>query len=256
MMCLVLMRIALVILATTKVKFSLWWESRQMVKNGLAPPVYSFAEEQSKYSKFAIRNQVESMSCLAQTLGYVLIFGAAVPRIIPLCLLVFMVQLRGLAVQLTTATCRNVPQAASGIGAWQDIVQFLLVVGVLFSGYLLVQYGPSLRETALLTRLFCLCLYIAGMVFVWGVVDLAYPEHCRRTDILTGRREHVIKKLLQKGEDDKFAQALGVEKVERGRKMERMGSLRDYAADETPYLEEIESGLWEGIPKAIPNPVL
>jgi len=255
MMCLVMMRIALVLAATAQVKFSLWWEARQIVANGGTWPEYSFAEEQSKYRKFTISDQVNSMTTLVLTLGYVLIFGAAVPRIIPLCFLVFTVQLRGLAVQLTTATCRNVPRAASGIGAWQDIVQFLLVVGVLFSGYLLVQFGPSLRETGLLTRLFCLCLFVAGTMLACCLVDLVLPDHSLKTDILRGRRLHVVKKMLQKGEDDKFMQTSAVEKQEEGqtgtRKDLRMPSLRDYAADETPYLEEIETGAWEEIPKAI-----
>jgi len=52
LMCLVMMRIVLVIVAAVKVKVALWLERRQMVAAGLPPPVYSFVEEQSKYSKF------------------------------------------------------------------------------------------------------------------------------------------------------------------------------------------------------------
>lgn len=256
MMCLVVMRIALVLAATVSVKISLWWEGRQIVANGGQWPEYSYAEEQSKYKKFTISDEVNSMSCLALTLGYVLIFGAAVPEIIPLCLLVFMVQLRGLAVQLTTATCRNVPRLASGIGAWQNIVHFLQVVGVLSSGYLFVQYGPSLRGTALLTRLFVLCLYVAATLLAWVFVDLVFPDHTPKTDILMGRREHVLKKMLQKAEDDKFVQTPVAEQGAEGkmpttRKDNRSHSLRDFASDETPFLEEIETGAWDEIPKAI-----
>jgi len=214
------------------------------------------------------------MSCLAQTLGYVLIFGAAVPRVIPLCFFVFVVQLRGLAVQLTTSTNRGVPRASIGIGAWKGIVHILLIVGMAFTGYLLVQFGPSFHGTSILTRLFCLCLYIIGSVIIWACVDLAFPQHCPKTDILSARREYVTKKLLQRNENQKD----GLQRLETVASAKlaglassvgqvgcfpRVGHVQPQLPPlpqvldksvETPYLKEIMSADWESIPKA--NPVL
>jgi len=269
LMCLVMMRIVLVIVAAVKVKVALWLERRQMVAAGLPPPVYSFVEEQSKYSKFGIRDQVEAMSCLAQTLGYVLIFGAAVPRVIPLCFFVFVVQLRGLAVQLTTSTTRSVPRLSVGIGAWKGIVHILLIVGMAFTGYLLVQFGPSFRGTSVLTRLFCLCLYIMTSVLIWACVDLVLPNHCPKTDILAARREYVTKKLLQRNENHK-TDLQGLENSASVRLagvaasvgqvgcFPRLGNgqplLHHLPSDETPYLKEVKSADWGKIPKANPVP--
>jgi len=262
LMCLVMMRIVLVIVAAVKVKAALWWERRQMVAAGLHPPVYSFVEEQSKYSKFAIHDQVEAMSCLVQTLGYVLIFGAAVPRVIPLCFLVFVVQLRGLAVQLTTSTTRGVPRASVGIGAWKGIVHILLIVGMTFTGYLLVQFGPSFKGTSILTRLFCLCLYVFLSVLIWASVDVAFPQHCPNTEILAARREYVTKKLFNRIEKNKLGSEAAARLAGLASSVGQVGCfprvghaqprLHDVPSDATSYHKEVMSADWESIPKATP----
>lgn len=168
---------------------------------GKDAPVYSYVEEQSKYKPFRIREQIEVMTQLSLTLGYVLIFGALAPLIIPLCCIVFFVQLRAGAVLLTAAANRTVPRLSNGIGPWQDVIQFLLIFGVVFSGYLLVQYAPMFQGAEVLTKLFCMCLFCTLVAAFWKLIDLFIPQQSPGSRVLEARRDYVKQKILQKAED-------------------------------------------------------
>jgi len=240
---LALMRVVQVVVATLKVKLFLWWESRQIEKAGGTKPVYAFVEEQSKFGEFRIREQIEIMSCLAITLGYVLIFGAIAPRIIPLCFIVFVVQLRAAAMIVTTAAFRPVPRMTQGIGSWVDVVRTLLIIGVFFSGYLLVQFGPLFRGLAVLTKLSCLCLYILFIFLVWALIDTIVPGVCARTAVLSSRRSYVKKQLTQKSEDRE-------KKLENARRPS-LGMISDKSGPGMGMVEwaqEVESEEWDKIP--------
>jgi len=192
---LAVMRLVQVVVATLLVKVKLWWESR-----GLDNVEYAFVEEQSKFGDFRVREQIEVMTCLAITLGYVLIFGAIAPRIIPLCFLVFAVQLRAAAMIVTTAAHRTVPRVNLGMGSWLDIVRGLLTIGVIFSGYLLVQFGPLFRGVAVLTKMTCLFLYLFFILLVWALLDTMLSGRCPKTAVLSARRDYVQKQLTLKNE--------------------------------------------------------
>merc|ERR1719174_3107042 len=92
-----------VIVGTLMVKFNLWLEGYFMEKAGKERPVYGYVEEQAKYGQFRVREQIEVMTQLSLTLGYVLIFGCVAPRIVPLCFLIFLIQLRASGILMTTA---------------------------------------------------------------------------------------------------------------------------------------------------------
>lgn len=201
LLVLAVMRVVQVVIATLIVKIKLWWESRTIVMMGKDAPVYSYVEEQSKYKPFRIREQIEVMTQLSLTLGYVLIFGALAPLIIPLCCIVFFVQLRAGAVLLTAAANRTVPRLSNGIGPWQDVIQFLLVFGVVFSGYLLVQYAPMFQGAEVLTKLFCMCLFCTLVAAFWKLIDLFIPQQSPGSRVLEARRDYVKQKILQKAED-------------------------------------------------------
>merc|ERR1719487_1844023 len=102
---LVVMAIVQILMKTIKVSVMLWWEERSLRKElegtGKEIPARGFVEEQAKYEPFRIREQIEAMVQLVIALGYVLIFGAVAPRIVPLCFCVFAVQFRATAYMTT-----------------------------------------------------------------------------------------------------------------------------------------------------------
>jgi hypothetical protein len=200
------LQIANLMLAVFKVKIALWWESRSLEH----APEYSFVEIQGKMQPFRIKEQIEAMTQLVLTLGYVLIFGAVAPWIIPLCFMVFVVQLRAQAVLLTTAANRSVPRIVLGLGPWIDIIKLLMQIGVGFTAYLLVQFGPNFVGCATLTKLTGFAMFCALVMIFWVMVNGAAPPNSYAADILSGRRQHVKKEIMQVNEDtffDRLAQA-------------------------------------------------
>lgn len=201
---LAIMRIVQVVVATLKVKIALWLEAYHMKKDGMDPPVYTYAEEQGKFSDFRIREQIEVMTQLALTLGFILIFSAIAPRVVILCFFVFIVQLRAAAVLITSACNRTVPRRTVGIGPWQDVASVLMGIGVLFSGYLLVQFGPLFKDTIVLTKVTGFLMYLALVRLIWAGVDAACPASSDCADLLDARRRHVARKVAETSEDNAY----------------------------------------------------
>jgi hypothetical protein len=251
---LALMRVVQVVLATLKVKFALWWESRGIVNEGGEPPIYSYIEEQSKYGEYRIREQIEVMTQLCLTLGYVLIFGAVAPRIVPLCFLVFACQLRAGAVLVCTAAYRTVPRMAVGIGPWVNVIQCLLTAGCIFTGYLLVQFGPLFHGTLMLTKLTGLLLYGLCVLVLWEFIDLVFPPECPAKKILEGRRNYVKQKLMQKSEDvvfDKIAKSDASGPAQLFGFSGFSGLSADVKKARVASDKAIQTGQWASIPKAL-----
>lgn len=184
-----LCRIAHVAVYTLKVKYRLSkWKERCSDA--------SFAEEQSKYNEYRVRDQIENKVQLIISLGHVLLFGAATPVIIPLCLAEFVVQLQASAFQLTSCTQRPYPWKSRGIGAWRQVHTLLIRMGTLNTGFLLVAFGESFRNTPLLTRLTGVLLFCLVSFVVWGVTKTVVPPRCDGVTLLTRRRRHVEKAIL------------------------------------------------------------
>jgi len=231
--------------------------------------VYSFVEEQSMYQTFRFRQQIDSMSQLVLTLGFVFIFGPVSPRIIPLCLLVFSVQLRALAIQLTSATNRTLPRIQPGIGAWSSILSGLMFLGLIFSGYLLVQFGPIFKGTETLTKATFWVLYGLSLEFLGRLVDFASPSRLLDTEILIASRNYVKSVLTAKGLEAHYTGFGGVDlKAQHGKPSQlRRQSLPDSASDadltradlllteatllSAPYLKMVQDGDWAEIPKSV-----
>jgi len=195
--CLSAMRVLHVVWATFRVEFELWRESRALIRAGGEQPNYCYLEKQSKFGKFRIRQQIEVMTQLTVTLGYVLIFGAIVPGIIPLCFLVFAVQLRADAITVTTATNRTVPRVSPGIGVWTRVVEILQVVGIVFSGFLLVMFEPLFDGTAALTKLSCMCFFCGILLVSCKALDTLVPRQTHQAEILQDRRDYSARKLRE-----------------------------------------------------------
>jgi len=193
-----------VLVGTLLVRFNLWYEAYQLKSAGKDEPEYSFVEEQAKYGQFRVREQIEVMTQLSLTLGYILIFGCVAPRIVPLCFLVFFFQLRASGILMTTVLKRTVPRISCGIGEWNDVFAALMFLGILFSAYLLVQFGPIFQGTFLITKMTGFFLYCALIGVMWIAVDIACPPTDCRSGILIDRRHAVENEVLQIHEDKNF----------------------------------------------------
>lgn len=215
-----------------------------MVAGGLEPPVYSFVEEQSKYGQFRVREQIEVMTQLSLILGYILIFGCVAPRIVPLCALVFMIQIRAAGVLMTTAVHRTVPRVTVGIGEWNAVFYGLMVLGVLFSAYLLVQFAPLFKGTCLISKVSGAGLYVLFIGFLWVVVDIVVPAHDSSSDKLDGRRRLVEHRVMQIHEDKNFE-----------------GGEIDHSKDKSTvnllgnkfHTDAVVAGDWADVPRLIPT---
>merc|ERR1719387_1525816 len=99
-----LSRIAEIIAYSLWVRYTLWRELKQLQKDrresGMMGEeeeienVRCYAEEQGKYAKFGLREQISGMNQCVISLGFVILFGAIAPIMVPFSLAVFMVQLR------------------------------------------------------------------------------------------------------------------------------------------------------------------
>jgi hypothetical protein len=199
------LRIVQVVVATLQVRILLWLEDREFTKKGELPPKRSFVEVQGKYGPYRTREQIEAMTSLCLTLGFVLVFGGVVPVIVPLCFIVFTVQLRASAVLVTSSVNRPVPRRTAGIGPWLPIVDWLMNMGVLFTGYLMVNFGPLFQGTAVLTKLTGLIVYVMFVQLGWLVIDILIPHNTSQAELLESRRNHVAKKLAEKNQDALFS---------------------------------------------------
>lgn len=242
-----IIRIAQVAASCVKVQIFMWWEDRQMAKEyegtGKEVPVRGFLEEQAKYEDFRIRAQIEGMVQLVVALGYVLIFGAVTPRIIPLCFLVFVVQLRATAFMTTKSCRRPLPRKSAGLGAWLLIVQFLMGFGIVFSGYLLVAYGPSFEGAVLLTKVSGFIAYSACMLLAWRVATMCCSPHSSSAQLLMARRDYVHNKVAQANEEANIAHLKKTFAPDK-KGDEPMHGLAGHA-------DEVLNGKWDKIPHLI-----
>lgn len=210
-----LCRIAEVFIGSLLVQLMIWLENRDLkatLKEGEELPKRSYVEEQAKYLDFRAQDQIQMMLQSIIPLGYVLLFGGIAPIIIPFAFAVFAVQLRATAFVLCTATKRPLPRRMPGIGAWKDVVGWLMNIGVAFAGFLLMAYGHILEGEQLITKLTVILLFYAGVGLLFRAVDICVPPHDEATMIMNSRRKRVKTLLAQKvaEADDKAEVARGL----------------------------------------------
>lgn len=190
-------QIGWLILQSYWVKFVLWYEvySYRKANNGEDPPERPPSESEAKMSEFRNREQIESMCQLMLSLGFILLFGAIAPVMVPFSLLVFSLNLRVNAVMLVTYMKRPIPRKQLGIGAWKDVVLILMRGGVFFSGFLLVVYGDTFRGVPLVTRMVGLLVYCLAMFSVWAIVDYVVPGDSKEGHDLQARHNAVLDRI-------------------------------------------------------------
>jgi len=161
---------------------------------------HNFIELQGKYGPYRTREQIETMTRLCLTVGFVVLFGGVVPIIVPMCLLAFLVQLRAKAVMLSTAIDRPLPRRINGLGPWLRIVDLLMELGLIFTGYIIVNFSPAFADLALLSKVACLVLYICIVRALWVLADILTPAVSDKGDLLSQRRHRIISQLVKENE--------------------------------------------------------
>mmetsp|Transcript_65405 Transcript_65405/g.114335 ORF Transcript_65405/g.114335 Transcript_65405/m.114335 type:complete len:951 (-) Transcript_65405:275-3127(-) len=213
-----------------RVKLLLWWQLKTVKNNVENAPPRSFLEEQSKYVEYDYMLQAEETAQLFVPLGYVLIFGAVAPRIVPLCLLKFVFHLRTEAFLTTRSWRRPFPSVIYGLGVWADILQILMYIGMVFSGYLWVAYGALFEEAWILTRLSSFIMYMFCMQAVWWATDLLCPPTSKGGQLLKARRDYVLDKLYGRVRDENSK-----------------NNDSKYPVQEAVHSNEILTGAWDNI---------
>lgn len=207
-----------------------WTHEKEAAPRGLC-------EEQAKWSDFQIREQIDMMLPLVISLGHMLLFGAVAGIILPLCLIVFMVQIRGSAVILTSAAKRPFPVASKGIGAWRSIMQILMAAGVFYSGLLFTIYGETFRGAPVLAKFSGFLVYCLAMLLTTCMVDVVCPPADSTSHLLSDRRVHVQQKL------QRCASQSEVSKGRQDMKEEEI------AAKYATFYDEMENRQWKTIPR-------
>lgn len=229
--------IAEVILSSLLVKFNLWYERYQCTRanNGIPPPDMSFIETQGKFGEYRLERQIQGMLQLVISLGFVLLFGAVAPIMVPLCLIVFMVHLRATALLLLKYSRRTVPRKQFGIGLWRAVIRILMQVGVLFSAFLQVVYGDTFTGTPITTRLTGAFIYCLSMQVLEATIDLAWPPADADVDVLAARRRHVLGRLAQRCEEAQGGSAPAVDRGPQSRPARLAAAVEDGRWSEIPH---------------------
>lgn len=205
MLILSVMRIGEVISASLLVRGKIWLEDfclqRERQQQGRPLPRRSFAEFQSKFADARLQEQIENMLQLVLALGFVLLFGAVAPIIVPFCMAVFVIQLRASAFLMVNYTKRPLPRTQCGIGLWGDVINWVMNFSIVFSGFLLIAFGDIFRGTPVLTKLAGAMVYVVIMRFLWWLVDAAYPRHAPEVAVLKARRQRVRHVVLERASE-------------------------------------------------------
>jgi len=188
--CVFVQEILAVILVQIAIKQELWKLERSDESKHIR---HSFLEEQGKYVEYRTQEQIDAMCQLCISLGYVFIFGAVAPAMVPICSVVFVAMLRMNALMLTSYRRRPIPRKMAGIGAWKEIIGVLMHIGIFSNGLLLVAYGQFFKGAEVLSQLTGIIIFCIISVMLWGMVDLVLPHTMGETKLLVARRTHVTK---------------------------------------------------------------
>jgi len=188
-------RVLQIALAFVKVKFFIWLEDRELEKAKAAGneiPMRHFVETQEKLVEHRLRAQIEDVCQLLLSLGFILLFGAVAPIMVPFSLGVFVLQLRVSAYLLIYFSRRMLPRSNSGMGSVVTITNGLMRLGVFFSGFLLVTYGTTFEEMPPVTKLGGVMCFWVMMFGFWEVLDFVLPSNSGSAELLATRRTRVV----------------------------------------------------------------
>jgi hypothetical protein len=194
---LIICSIVQVVVNIVLVKFKLFWEDYQFRKNfGKEPPPRSSHEEQAKLAKIDEATEVQNMMTLVMALGFVFHFGGVSPLALVFTFILFAVQLRAFA-KICLSAQRVVPHRSQGIGMWGDILNFLMISGVVYTSFLVVVYGAAFGEASKMAKMSAFILLLVGIFLSWLLVDFFYPSEDHQVALLHDRRNYVSKLLMK-----------------------------------------------------------
>jgi hypothetical protein len=200
---------ALIVVGMAMPFFFLWKALRDEQKKveadfkekGKEVPERCFMEKQAKMGIYDADAQITDYLSCVTNLGYVLLFGAAVPSTAFICLIVLLFQFRANAYKLTRLNRRPYPVMVNGIGAWNGIIDTLAWVGLVFYVGIpilnshLTDHIP--RQTMLLWLFLAEHMVVIVKVFTSSMFELE-PKDAK---LLLERRTYVKDALLM-GKDD------------------------------------------------------
>mmetsp|Transcript_11163 Transcript_11163/g.25184 ORF Transcript_11163/g.25184 Transcript_11163/m.25184 type:complete len:993 (+) Transcript_11163:177-3155(+) len=152
---------------------------------------HAFMEKQAKYSEFHVSQQVETHLQLVISLGFILLFGSVAPIVVVFAFVFFNCQLRASAWLLTHVCKRPPPWGSRGVGAWREVVYFLMVLGIFVSGLIIVIHDEVLQDVPMVTRVTCCLLWCAAGLSVLGLSTFMLPEEDGQTALMKRRRGYV-----------------------------------------------------------------
>lgn len=136
---------------------------------------------------------------LIMALGFVMLFSSVAPFISVLCLAIFVVKLKADAWKMTHVFRRPFPYAATGIGAWNDIVELLAWLGLMTSVAIPIMNREFFRQYSPEAKLVFFFVVEHILALLKGV--LSTSGGTSRLKLMVARRAHVVRALFG-GKDD------------------------------------------------------
>merc|ERR1719428_1090786 len=127
---------------------------------------------------------------------------------------------------------RPIPRRQMGIGAWKDVLLFLMKAGIVFSGFLLVVYGETFKGVPLITRMMGLILYCILMLFVWAIVDYIIPPKSQLARDLRAQHAAVLDKIHRKVQEKEVMENEATEELKIHRKVQEKEVMENEATEE------------------------
>lgn len=238
--------IAAMVVSSLLVRFSLWYEAYQVEKKTSKPMASRYAiEEQAKYALISESVEVENTMTLVMSLGFIFLFGGIAPLCVPFCFIIFAVQMRWLAILLTTDAQRTFPAESMGIGNWSRCINFLLAVGVLYSGFMMVAFGEMFHGSKLLAKMTGMMAFCLAAAVLWSILDIIIPSKDPKVALLIKRRDYVSKALMK---------AAGAEMLKAALQETRAGASTG-AGVAGDFREAVQDETWDKIPQLHAMPV-
>mmetsp|Transcript_7432 Transcript_7432/g.13258 ORF Transcript_7432/g.13258 Transcript_7432/m.13258 type:complete len:810 (-) Transcript_7432:78-2507(-) len=126
---------AMSVVSASLPRVQMWWamrsEAKKLELQGKQAQPLSFMERQAKMFDYRIEDQIADVLDLVVALGYVFLFGGVSPAVAFIALMVFLLRLRCHAWKLCNVMRRPFPDAADGLGAWNNILELLSWMGLM-----------------------------------------------------------------------------------------------------------------------------
>lgn len=158
-------------------------------------PILSLLEVQAKFCEYKEREQIQTMTQMVISLGFLLLFGAVAPIMTLPCVCVFACYFRMNARQLTHSAKRPFPWNLSSIGSWTYAMEVLRGAGVFVTAFLLVTQEGVFEGADITAKLFGALAFICAARVTRPIVNvvLACPDDS--TSMLSHRQTHVLNML-------------------------------------------------------------